>query len=189
MGRLTRTLAVTGALLALALTNGCAYMHKRGNDAMDILDIGITVNDQLAPRFALYVDFFNVLPIGYSNVDGKTLGMGNRQAGFLDFVHKNWGVLTVGEEQKGTGVFNPNDPHQARPDQSTLTERPRFDVGISGIDGAEPPPKLQYFECDRALHLGWIGFHATIRPLDIVDFVLGWAAADMMHDDDIDTPR
>lgn len=185
MAKAAKVSVAVMALACVALTSGCAYMQKRGHDAMDIIDIGLTVNDGLTPRFGLYLDFFNSLPIGYSTVDGKLLGMGNRQLGLLDYKHRSWGLLTVGQEQKGAGPFNPTDPHQARPDQMDVTERPEFDVGLAGRDGDEPPPHLQYFECDRVLHLGWIGIQATIRPFDLFDFLLGWANVDILHDDDV----
>jgi hypothetical protein len=185
LNRTVRAMVMVAGLFSMLVVSGCAYMRDRGHDAMDIIDIGVTVNDKPMPRFALYFDFFNILPLGFSNVDGKVLGMGNRQAGFMDFEHQNWGVLAVGKEQKGSGVFNPNDPHQARPDQKDLTERPRYDVGFVGVGGEEPPPDMQFLECDRALHLGWIGLHATMRPIDLLDFVFGWFTIDMMGDDGI----
>ncbi len=183
-----RQLAMVAGLVASGiLSQGCAYMHARGRDAKDMLDIGITVTPRLKPDFALYFDFFNVLPLGYGRIDGINLGLGNGQIGALDFTYHNWGVLAVGAERKGSGQFNPDDPRQARPDQADLTERPRFDVGfVNAFKGEEPPPKMQFLECDRALHLGWIGIHATIRPVDIIDFILGWTTLDIVGDDQRD---
>ena len=173
--------------LTAILSSGCAYLQDRGNDAMDIVDIGIAVNKKVKPNFALYLDFFNITPLGYANVDDAvSLGIGNRQIGALDFTHQSWGVLAVGAENKGSGEFNPADPRQARLDQQDLTERPTYDVGFVGsFSGEQPPPDMQFIECDRILYLGWIGIHATMRPIDLIDFVIGWTTIDILGDDDL----
>lgn len=174
-------------LLVILLMQGCAYLRDRGNDAMDMVDIGITVNDRWKPQFGLYLDFFSLLPLGYSRVEAKSIGIGNSQIGLLDFEHASWGALAWGSEKKGSGTFNPLDPHQARSDQTGETARPRYNAGIARLRAEDnPPPTLQFFECDRILHLGWIGFHATVRPLDIFDFILGWTTIDILGDDDLD---
>jgi len=191
MGKHYVGMVVGLACLATALTGcGSAYMQNRANDAKDMIDIGLTFNDQWTPKFGCYFDFFNSIPMGYSNFEGKILGMGNRQFGWLDYRHESWGVFVWGSEHKGTGVFNPKDPHQARPDQRDLTERPRFNTGLVRIH-CEPenrPPNQQYVECDRIIHLGWFGFSATMHPGDIIDFFLGWFGLDIMNDDIVKDP-
>ena len=44
------------------LSQGCgsAYMRNRLNDALDIVDIGITVTPRQEPDFALFFDFFTL---------------------------------------------------------------------------------------------------------------------------------
>jgi hypothetical protein len=170
--------------LATMLTSGCAYLGNRTHDALDMVDLGITINPEPGPEFSLYADFFSVLPIGYANVDGFAIGIGNRQIGIMRHEYKNWGLLVAGSEKKGSGKFNPADPHQARPDQRDLTERPRFANGLLRLPfTAEPPPGLQFLEADRGYHLGWIGVFAAVRPVDIIDFVLGFATIDILGDD------
>jgi len=172
-------------LLTLSLFfSGCTYLKNRGNDAMDIIDIGITFNNEWKPDFGLYFDFFNVLPIGYANVDGKMIGWGNRNAGWLDYNERSWGVIGWGSEKRGCGEFNPLDPHQARPDQRTLAERPDFNVGVVRMASEDnSPPVPQFFECNKMIFLGWIGIYNTCRPGDIIDFILGWTTLDIMGDD------
>ena len=174
-------------ILALGfLLNGCAYLKNRGNDALDIMDIGISVNDRIEPQFGLYFDFFNILPLGYSNVEGKTIGMGNRQAGWLYYTDESWGVIVWGKEKKGLGELNPLDPHRTREDQRDAKEWPRYNVGLVRMLGEDDsPPTLQFIECQRVLHLGWIGFFAHLRPVDLADFILGWATLDIAGDDHI----
>ena len=189
MSRLLKHVPAVALTAVLTLNLGCAYLRDRGNDAMDIIDVGVSVNDRIKPQFALYFDFFNVIPFGYSNVDGKSLAIGKREIGFLDHQYHNWGVLAVGEELKGTGAFNPHDLHLVRPDQADLVERPQYDVGFVGaFSGEQSPPKRQFMECDRGLHLGWIGIHATMRPVDLIDFILGWTTLDIMQDDHWNDP-
>lgn len=178
-------------LLVISLTiTGCAYLRARGNDALDIIDIGITVNDKWSPDFGIYADFFSITPIGFCRIDGKELGIGNRQIGWLDYIDKSWGVLLWGSELKGAGKFNPTDPHQARKDQRNLETRPRFNTGIVRMSMEDNlPPLLCFFECDRGVHLGWIGLHFTLRPVDLIDFVLGWTTLDILGDDHLTQPE
>ncbi|NQU42613.1 hypothetical protein HQ520_04965 [bacterium] len=177
-------------LTLLAGLSGCSYLSDRGRDALDIFDLGITITPEAKPDFAIYFDFFNMLPVGYGNVDGKMIGWGNRQMIFLDdtpldYTLHSWGALVWGSEKYGTGSFIPADPRQVRDDQRDLLERPRYNAGVARVISEEEnrPPWTHYFECQRALHLGWIGIVFNLRPLDVVDFVVGWTTVDFMGDD------
>mgnify|MGYP006281273005 FL=1 len=174
-------------IVALSLTTGCSYMKDRGNDALDIMDIGFSVNDRIEPQFGLYLDFFNILPLGYSNVEGKALALGNRQAGWLYHADKSWGVIGWGKEMKALGEFNPENPHRARPDQRDIDHWPYYNVGaVRMIDEDDAPPTVQFIECNRILHIGWVGFFAHLRPVDLADFIMGWTTLDIVGDDDLD---
>jgi hypothetical protein len=187
-GNTMKMLRISAVVLLFAViiaSSGCTYLRARGRDALDIMDIGITVTDKWTPDFGLYGDFFQLTPIGFTHIDGKVLGIGNRQIGLMDYENKSWGVILWGSDMKGTGIFNPEDPHQARPSQRDATERPRFNTGaVRMIAQGEPGPWTMFFECDRGIHLGWIGVHFSVRPLDLVDFILGWTTLDIMGDDD-----
>jgi hypothetical protein len=160
-------------------------MRNRINDLADIVDVGITVTPQAEPQFGLFFDFYNFLPFGYVDVNGKILGLGNRQLGWSDFEMKAWGLLAWGRKKYGTGKFNPADPHQARSNQRGLTERQTYDVGFVGsFAGKNPPPELWFMDCGpRILHLGWIGLYETSRYPDLLDFILGWTTLDILRDD------
>jgi hypothetical protein len=190
MKKLAGRLFVTFLLLSVAwAASGCSYMKKRGNDALDIFDIGFTVTNKLKPDLAVYLDFFGRTPIGAASVDGKLLGIGARRAGLLDYHISSWGLLAWGTDKYGSGEFNAADPYQARDDQRDLTERPRFNTGfvrMSSQDNAPPP--IQFVACDKLVHLGYVGFLANCRPAELLDFVLGWTTADMLQDDDLDGP-
>lgn len=173
-------------ITSMVILNGCAYLKARGNDALDMVDIGITVTDKAEPDFALYLDFFNITPLGYSNVDGKVFGIGNRQIGLLDYTSHHWGLLIAGEDRELSGEFNSRDPHLTRPDHRDIEELPTYNSGIYRMASkGNPPPSLQFIECQRGIHLGWIGVHMNVRPLDIVDFILGWTTLDIIGDDNI----
>ena len=175
-------------LAACILLSGCAYIHNRGNDLADIVDVGITVNGG-KPQFGLFLDFFNITPLGWSNLEVTDLGLQQRQFGIEPYQDKSWGLLLWGEELHGAKNFNPRDPRQARPDQTNLTERVAYDSGIVSLaTGESPPPTRQFFECNRGIHLGWIGLHLTLRPADLLDFILGLTTLDILDDDQPDTP-
>ncbi len=168
------------------LFSGCAYLKNRGNDALDIMDLGISVNDRIEPQFGLYIDFFNILPLGYSNVEGKCIGLGNRQAGWLYYADKSWGVIFWGKEKKALGELNPLDPHRTREDQRDTKEWPSYNVGLVRMFSEDDsPPTLQFIECQRVLHLGWIGIFFHLRPVDLADFIVGWTTLDIAGDDHI----
>ena len=176
--------------LALLLNNGCAYMSDRGHDALDMIDIGVIVNNDSKPQLGLYIDNFSITPLGYADIKGTAYGTGSSQIGKLDFATKHWGALLWGSERETLGEFNPHDPRVARPDQADLTEPARYDAGIvSIVKGNDPPPKLQYVECNKLIYLGWIGLYAHCRPLDMLDFILGWTTIDIMGDDNRSVPK
>ena len=180
-------LLVVSVVSTAVISQGCgsAYMRNRLNDALDIMDIGITVTPRQEPDFALFFDFYNFLPFGYASVDGKILGLGNRQVGWSDYEFHGWGALALGQRKFGTGKFNPADPHQARINQPGLTERQKYDVGFVGsFAGKNPPPELWFMDCGpRIIHLGWIGITETSRYADLIDFILGWTTLDILGDD------
>ncbi|MCP4680879.1 MAG: hypothetical protein GY864_00930 [Desulfobacterales bacterium] len=132
-------------IIFMLLANGCAYMKNRGRDAMDIVDLGLTFSKK--PQIGLYIDFFGITPIGYSDYDAKYLGWGHRQAGLLETEDHSWGALLWGQEKAGVGEFNPKNPRQARADQPNAEEPPVFNAGIVRLAAEDnPPPLLHFFE-------------------------------------------
>jgi len=170
---------------AFALTGGCAYMRDRGNDALDIFDIGFTVSDKgCEPDFAVYVGILGNIPIGFACVDAKLLGIGNQQIGYMHYENESWGALAWGSAWMGCGKFNSKDTYQAREDQRDLKERPRFNTGPARmIMEDNTSPVLTFFECDKGVHLGWFGVLLNCRPVELIDFVVGWTTLDIVCDD------
>jgi hypothetical protein len=173
-------------LLLLANLSGCSYMTKRGHDAIDIFDIGFTVTQKATPDFAAYIDFFGRTPLGFASVDATLYGMGfNRQLGAIPYTNHSWGVVAWGSEKLGVGDFDAKNPYQARVDQQDAKDFPRFNTGfVRMIAEDDAPPPVTFAACDKGIHLGYIGFLANCRPLELVDFILGWTTIDIMDDDD-----
>jgi hypothetical protein len=174
--RTHRTVRHVGLVTALALTlfatQGCTYLKHRAQDAIDMVDIGLTVS--IIPGFAAYADFASVAPGGFGYVNGWFLGWGGGQIGFTRHYERSLGILVWGYEEVGWGKFSTNN-------RQTLD---RQFVGVAGI--VLPPWKATpaYFPaCVHYLHLGWLGVVGNARYMEIVDFVLGWSTLDIAGDD------
>jgi hypothetical protein len=183
-------------LCVLALHSlGCSstYWLNRGNDALDIMDLGLTVTPRLKPDLGLYVDFFNITPLGYSRVRGRFYGLARRQFGGMDVRDDSWGVLLWGSEDIEVGEFDPRNPHlvdqgeiQALQDagKPLPQEGRRYNMGIVRMAAHDnAPPWVTFFTCRRMFHFGWIGVHNAMRPIDLVDFIFGWTKLDIVGDD------
>jgi len=183
-------------LLALCVQSlGCSspYWTNRGKDFMEIIELGVTVSPHWKPDFALHANFFNVTPLGVSYIDGKYIGWGYRQFGVMDYRDRTWGLLLWGREDLQLGEFDPLDPHQAPAGeirQLSAAGRPLpdrmaiHDVGVVGmIQAGKTPPWPTFMACRKNIHLGWIGAFNICRPVDLVDFILGWGGIDFVGDD------
>jgi hypothetical protein len=180
------------------LPSGCTYMSKRGHDAADMFEIGVTTSREA--QFAFHpIDYFNSIALGYSNVEGTYYGIGGRTVGRMPFKDKSsWGLLFWGRDNLNIGDFNPDDPHLAwRKEMKEMrekgiplpVERPEYNKGlITLIEHDNSPPPITYVQCRRNIHLGWVGIHASLRPLDIIDFILGWTTLDILGDDGAAAP-
>ncbi|MHC4592240.1 MAG: hypothetical protein ACYS8L_06040 [Planctomycetota bacterium] len=189
-----RGVLVCLVVLALQAT-GCSspYLVDRGNDALDIMDLGLTVTPRLKPDLGFYFNFFDVTPVGYSHVRGRFYGLARRQFGGMDVRDDSWGVLLWGSEELQVGEFNPMDPHQVSQSEiralqeagEPLPERARrYNVGVVRFAAEDnAPPWPTFLCCRRMFHVGWIGVHNAMRPIDLVDFILGWSGLDIVGDD------
>lgn len=159
-------------LLAGALSStGCAYFINRGNDLVDVFDVGITVSEK--PQIGLYASWLNLVPVGYSNFDGTLIGLADRNVGAVKAREKAAGVLVWGYEQFGYEDFNVNDPESP----------PQWGVGLAGLAEGPLPPAGQTANCPKLLHLGFIGLSINCKVGQLVDFILGWTTLDVMGDD------
>ena len=176
------------ALLTIAamMATSCSYMHDRGKDAMRMFDIGITVSPICKPGVAVYASIPGSIAAGGSYVDGgKFFGIGNNQAGWLDYQNTSYGVVLWGSSKQGAGEFNADDIYQARDDQRDLTERPRFNTGpVRDIAEGNQVPCPGFIECDKFVHIGYVGVLFNCRFLRMLNFVVGWTTLDIMGDRD-----
>ncbi len=161
-------------LMIMSLLNGCAYINNRANDALDILDVGVTVTKE--PKFALYAGFNGLVNLGYADVDGKLYGLGRRQFGTLNFRQQSWGVGLYGQEHYDYNY----DPENVDPASESPPEK--YDVGLAGVS-LNPPPIKDFFWCPKGLHLGWVGLQLNCKPGEIVDFIVGFTTIDLFEDD------
>jgi hypothetical protein len=167
-----------GAILALAMAvaasaaPGCAYLKNRGNDALDIFDIGLTVSRK--PGVSLYCGCLNLIPIGYASVEGTLMGLGERQVGLLPARQHAAGVLLWGAEQFAYGVNFQREAPNSPPD---------WRIGAIGLAEGPRPPGRHLISCPKTLHLGFIGITITCKPNEALDFLLGWGTLDIMKDD------
>jgi len=193
---LLRSLRVLVAIAVLGCVGcGSVYMQDRGNDAMDMLELGITTSSVMNPGIAAHGDISNVVGLGYSRVCGWYTGLGARQFGVLDLQDSTWNALVWGSDASRIGDFDPNDPHEAWvEDMQALkaegkplpTVRPRYNDGlVRMLQEGNPPPRPSFFPCNnrKHLHLGWIGVMGGLHPFEVFDFILGWANVDFMKDD------
>jgi len=191
--RSRRRVAQVALVLAAFSLTGCTYLGHRGRDAADMFEVGFTFSRK--PQIALLpADYFNLVGVGYSNVDGTYVGIGNRRVGSMPFKDDHsYGLLFWGKDGLKIGAFNPNDPHEvwvgqmkrlAAEGKPLPTARPDYNKGLVRLpiqDNAPPP--VTFMQCRRNIHLGWVGLHASFRPLDMVDFILGWTTLDILGDD------
>ena len=86
----------------LVLNAGCTYLENRADDAMDLVDVGLTVSK--VPCFSAYYDFVPIAPIGAGIVDGWFLGLGGGKFGaFCPHYEKSVGFIFWGEEELNYG--------------------------------------------------------------------------------------
>ena len=166
------SVALAGAVLAAA-SSGCAYLQHRLDDALEMVDVGLTVSAE--PQLALYADEFSLLPVGYADVeDAGFIGIGGGAAGVsqhdiyaygLFIFGEEWlwwdhsGTETGGEYIQGAGVIGVP-----------------FSIAFCEVPGYAPA-SIHY------IHLGWVGAAVNIRWIEIADFLLGWTTLDIIKDD------
>ena len=166
------TLTVALLLTAMIACSGCTYAKNRGNDALDILDVGVTTSKE--PGFSLYAGFLNILSLGYSNVDGTLRGIGGGDTGAIPMRHNAAGALLWGREQMGyDGAFDPEDPESPQP----------HGVAPIGLLLGPLPSGRHAVDCPKLLHLGWVGLTLNCHFAELADFLLGWTTLDILGDD------
>lgn len=158
------------ALLFLSL-QGCTYLKYRGQDAMEVIDLGVTVSQK--PGFAFFYDFIPVIPIGVGYVDGYFAGMGGGKVGVMPHYEKSYGALLWGQEEVGFRDYEKDNP------ESLNFQR----TGVIGVFQGPVPGPDYMISCPHYVHLGWLGVVVSPRYLQMLDFLLGFTTLDFCHDD------
>ena len=166
---MTRIIFLPLLLTLLCLTQGCAYLQNRANDAKDMIDIGVTYSKK--PQFAFYASgpFIQVGTIGYGNVDGHFAGLGGGKfSAQAPHYEKSYGLLVWGNEW--LSYYHTGAEIAAMPEDEAKEASKEMQVGIVGMPlglagvGA-PPPNLEYIGSCPPLHppgLGWPCRHAAL---------------------------
>ena len=162
-------------------TQGCTYLHNRGNDAKDMIDLGFTFSKK--PQFAFFYDFIPVIPIGYGEVQGQFAGLGGGQfTSGTPHYEQSYGAILWGQEKLSFGLS------QEELDSLSESERnERLNYQRTGLIGMVqgPFPSSDYLiSCPHYIHLGWIGVVGTPRYLHMLDFLVGWTTLDICNNDD-----
>ena len=169
MRRRARMLAAI-ALLALP---GCAnYLQHRADDALEMLDLGVTWSEK--PGLAAYGDLASIAPGGFGYVDGYFAGIGGGQVGTTEHYEGSMGLLVWGYEEVGWAEHDKHVP-------GTLD---RQHVGLIGVLREPLNRRLAYAPASVGyLHLGYAGLAASLRHGEMADFLLGWFGIDIAGDD------
>jgi len=163
-----------GLVVILLGATGCAssYWKDRGADASDFLDIGITYSRE--PQVAVYAGFQSLLSVGYASVDGGMLGLGQGQFGDIAMRNRAAGLVVAGAEQYAFGAhYDPADP--AYPEWRG--------AGFCLLSHKTPATTMEFLQCPKFVHLGWIGLNVNCKIGELLDFVLGWTTLDIGGDD------
>jgi len=138
------------AIIAAAGCTGCGtYWRNRGNDALQMWDVGLSVSSRPYLAF-LPADYMNVTPIGFSRIEGRYIGVYKAKWASLKLSDDIWGVLVCGSQTLTIGEFDPNDPHQFRPEaiaklkaegKPLPTKPERYNIGCVSVPrkGNAPP--------------------------------------------------
>jgi len=157
-----------GSLFAM---QGCSYMRYRINDAKQMFDFGLTFSKKF--QFSAYMNCPVIAPLGYGNVDGYFVGVGNNQTGVTQFHQKSKGALVWGSEEVNWSSFDPKDADSLHVQG----------VGVLGLAERKSSDQPYKVACLHYFHLGWIGIVANVHWLEIPDFFLGIVGLDPMGDD------
>jgi hypothetical protein len=159
------------AVVGLCAMQGCMYLQNRGEDALEMVDLGVTVSKRA--QFALYSDCVSLTPLGYGRVDSSFVGLGGGHVGLMDNREGCTGLLLWGCERlnwRESGSEEPSVKHAQG-------------AGVLGV-AMEPTGSAAYKpSCIKHLHLGWVGLMFNLRMAEIADFVLGWFGPDIAGDD------
>ena len=147
---------------------------------METVDIGLTVTS--TPQVGLYANCLEILPLGYSHIDGHFIGWGGNQIGITRHYDYCWGFV-FGEEVIGWGPELDTDKKE-----EVLVKRRSGIIGIAlGVDltghGYGYPPSYSPACVHFLPHIAYVGLVWNLRYAEMADFLLGWFGLDIAGDD------
>jgi hypothetical protein len=89
------------------MASGCSYVRYRVEDALEVVDVGITVSKQ--PTIGLYWNSLDIFPFGYSNINGYFVGYGGGHPVAMRHYNKCVG-FGYAYQEIGWGDFDKDDP-------------------------------------------------------------------------------
>ncbi len=158
---------------AVACSAGCTYVRDRYRDALDMLDIGLTVSKK--PEFAAFKACTGLTCIGYGDIDGYFVGLGGGKVGMARYASKSVGYGLWGNYQN---VLMDSD--DARDGTHAAPDAEQTGL-LAAVEG-----QSNDVACVQQLHIGWTGIVFNIKWAEILDFFLGWTTIDICRDDGVE---
>jgi len=153
------------------VSQGCTYLKHRGEDATEMLELGVTWSK--TPYGSFYVCGGGLATAGVGHMNGRFAGIGGSKVGATRHYYKLLGLLLWSYEEIGWGEFDPAKPE-------TLD---RQHVGLLGwIMHPERRPAYA-FGCVHCFHAGYAGLVFNARYVEVLDFLFGWFGLDLAGDD------
>ena len=85
----------------LCVLQSCTYLQYRGDDALDMLEVGLTVTE--TPYWSGYFCVLSLANFGAGHIDGHVLGMGGGRVGWIRHYQKTAGTVLWSYEELGWG--------------------------------------------------------------------------------------
>ena len=179
-GRFARGLMVLSLCATLWLSMGCTqvqtYFQNRYNDALQMVDFGISITD--TPQVGLYWNSLDVLTFGYCNLDGHFVGWGGNQIGYTRLRAHCWG-FGYAYEEIGWGDYDETRPETMYITNGGLPGYFMFwDDNIPQKIPAYSPACVHFFP-----HIAYVGLVWNARWYEILDFLVGFTTIDLAGDD------
>jgi len=177
-----RTLAAWLLTVLLCLTQGCAYLQNRVNDAVEVIDIGVTVSD--SPCLSGFVIFppIHLTLVGIGMVDGWFTGLGGgRLQAFCPYYQNSIGLGVWGEETVSFGKSAKDLP--LNNEEELRKQATFYRSGLFGLMQGPLPTEDYWISCPHYVHIGFVGAVFSPRYSEIADFFLGWLLIDINGDD------
>jgi len=162
---------VPALVLLLFALPGCSGLTHRVRDALDMADLGLTFSKK--PKLAAFKGCAGAASVGFGEVEGYFIGLGDGKLGVTPFSHQGLGLALWGKHKTRFG-------EAAKDDAETLDFQKTGLLGLADgpIVGPDQEPA-----CIQQVHVGWAGVVANAKWLQVADFLLGCTGIDICFDD------